>query len=71
MAVSTEDLIKEFQDSEFTADKKYKGKTLKITGGVVSSIDAQIFDDDKYDVSFNSGREFEILSVNCRSVADK
>lgn len=71
MVVSTEDLIKEFQDSEFTADKKYKGKTLKITGGVVSSIDAQIFDDEKYDVSFDSGGEFEILSVNCRSVAAK
>lgn len=69
--VSASDLIKEFQDSEFTADKKYKGKTLKITGGVVATIDAQIFNDDKYDVSFNGGEDFEFLTITCRSVADK
>jgi hypothetical protein len=69
--VSASDLIKEFEDSEFTADKKYKGKTLKITGGVVTSIDAQIFNDEKYDVSFNGGQDFEFLSITCQSVADK
>ncbi|MGH3349140.1 MAG: OB-fold protein [Nocardioides sp.] len=71
IVVSASDLIKEFEASEFTADKKYKGKTLKITGGVVSSIDAQLFDDDKYDVSFDGGGDFEILGIHCRSVANK
>lgn len=71
IVVSAADLIKEFETSEFTADKKYKDKTLKITGGVVSSIDAQIFNDEKYDVSINGGGDYEILSITCASVSDK
>lgn len=71
MEVAASDLIKEFQDSEFTADKKYKGKTLKITGGAVTSIDAQILNDENYDVSFNGGQDFEFLSITCSNVADK
>lgn len=71
VVVRATDLIKEFQDSEFTADKKYKDKTLRVTDGVVASVDAQFFNDDKYDVSFDGGGDFEILSITCRSVADK
>lgn len=71
LVVSASDLIKEFEASEFTADKKYKGKTLKITGAVVSSIDAQMFNDKKYDVSMDGGGDFEILGIHCRGVANK
>ncbi len=71
IVIDASDLIKEFEDSEFKADKKYKGKTLKITGGHVFSIDAQVFNEDKYDVSIQGGGDFEILSINCRGVADK
>lgn len=38
---------------------------------MVATIDAQIFNDDKYDVSFNGGEDFEFLTITCRSVADK
>ena len=71
IVIDASDLIKEFEASEFKADKKYKGKTLKITGGHVFSIDAQIFNEEKYDVSIQGGGDFEILSINCRGVADK
>lgn len=71
IVIDASDLIKEFEASEFKADKKYKGKTLKVTGGHVFSIDAQVFNDEKYDVSIQGGGDFEILSINCRGVADK
>lgn len=64
-------LIKEFENSEFSADKKYKGKTLKITGGVVRSIDAQWLDDDKYDVSFGDGDEYAVWDITCENVSPK
>lgn len=69
--VRATDLIKEFEDSEFTADKKYKGKVLRVTDGVVASVDAQFFNDKKYDVSFDGGGDLEILTITCHGVADK
>lgn len=69
LAVDAHKLVQEFEGSEFKADKKYDGKTLKITGGTVSSIDAQIWDEDKYDVSFADSDDF--WNITCENVKNK
>jgi hypothetical protein len=69
LTVDAHKLVQEFEGSEFKADKKYDGKTLKITGGTVSSIDAQIWDEDKYDVSFADSDDF--WNITCENVKNK
>lgn len=62
--VDAKTLISEFEDNELAGDKKYKGKTLQVTG-VVDKIDTDMWDDDKYILRIGTGSEFEFLTVNC------
>lgn len=60
-------MVKEFEKNELAADSKYKGKDLRITG-VVSKIDTDVWDDDKYILALGSGDEWEFLTVNCNDM---
>lgn len=60
-------MVKEFEKNELAADSKYKGKDLRITG-VVSKIDTDVWDDEKYILALGSGDEWEFLTVNCNDM---
>jgi hypothetical protein len=64
MPVKAAAILKEFEDNELSADAKYKGKTLKVTG-VVDKIDTDLFDDEKYILRLADGGDFAFLTVNC------
>lgn len=61
-------LIKEFETNELAGDKKYKGKTIEVTG-VVDKIDTEIWDDDKYILRIGTGEQFAFLNVNCNGMS--
>lgn len=61
-------LLKAFEKNEAAADGKYKGKTLEVSG-VVSKVDTEMFDEEKYIVQIGSGGRFEMLTVNCNGLA--
>jgi len=65
ISVKASKIIKEFEDNEFAADNKYKGKTLKITGRV-DKVDTELFDDSQYTLEL--GEEYELLSVSCYDI---
>lgn len=69
IAVNAKKLMKEFEDNELAADKKYKGKSVKVTG-VVNKIDTEVFDDSDYTVQLGGGGEYEILSVTAYDVPE-
>lgn len=60
-------LLKAFEENELQGDQKYKGKRLQITG-VVSKIDTDVWNDDKYILQIGTGADFEILTVNCHGI---
>lgn len=62
-------IVKEFEDNELSADTRYKGKTLKITG-VVNKIDTELFNDKKYILQIGGGGDFEFLTVNCHDMSN-
>ena len=61
--VSAGKLIKAFEDNELKADAKYKDKTLEVTG-VVSEVDTELLDEDKYILRVGTGDEWEFLFVD-------
>ncbi|WP_195909019.1 hypothetical protein [Microlunatus sp. Gsoil 973] len=65
ISVKASKVVKEFEDNEFAADNKYKGKTLKITGRV-DKVDTDLFDDSQYILDL--GEEYELLSVQCYDI---
>lgn len=70
IAVTAGALLKEFEDNELTADAKYKGKTLKITGSI-EKIDTEVFDENDYVLKLTDGGDFEFLSVDCYDIPNK
>jgi hypothetical protein len=67
LTVYADELIEEFDDNELRADAKYKGKTLEVIG-VVTNIDAELFDDEKYILSMNGGGDWDFLTVSCYDI---
>lgn len=56
-------IVAEFKENELSADAKYKGKVIQVTGKV-SKIDTEMFDDKDYVLKLK-GDEFDLLSVDC------
>lgn len=67
-SVKAADMLKDFEDNELSADAKYKGKTLKISG-IVNSIDTDFFNEDKYILMIGGGGDYEFLTVNCNDMS--
>jgi hypothetical protein len=67
LTVYADELIKEFDDNELRADAKYKGKTLEVIG-VVTDIDTELFNDEKYILSMNGGGDWDFLTVSCYDI---
>jgi hypothetical protein len=65
--VSAGKLIKAFEDNELKADKKYKGKTLQVSGEVFK-VDTELFDEDKYILSIDSGEQWSLLTVSAYDI---
>lgn len=63
-------MLKEFEENEATADGKYKGKTLQVTG-VLDKVDTEFFDDSEYVARIGAGTDFEIITVNCNDQSSK
>ena len=63
-------MLKEFEGNEASADAKYKGKVVEVTGHV-AKVDTEMFNDDKYVIRLDGGGDFAILSVNCNDVSSK
>jgi len=64
LTVSATSMIKEYEENEAAADKKYQGKVLEVSG-VVDKIDTELFDDEKYIIQVGGGGQFELFTVNC------
>lgn len=62
IAISAGELISAYGENGVSADQKYKGKLLEVTG-VVDSIDKDILDE-AY-VTLGTGEDFELISVQC------
>jgi tRNA_anti-like len=60
-------LIKAFEANELAADEKFKGKRLRVNG-VVSKVDTDLLDSEKYVLNIGTGAEFEILTVTCEGI---
>lgn len=60
-------IIEEFESNELAGDKKYKGKTVEVSG-VVEEIDTELFADDKYLLRITDGGDYEFLSVTCHDM---
>jgi hypothetical protein len=60
--VTAEDLIAAYDDNEVAADKKYKGKWVKVTG-IVGEIKKDILND--VYVTIGTGKQFEFPVVQC------
>lgn len=69
MKVKAKKIIREFENNEAAADVKYKGKTLRVTG-VVAKVDTDMWDDSKYSIELNSGKQWDILTVSCNYVSE-
>lgn len=63
-------MIQEYEDNELAADKKYKGKTIEVSG-VVAEIDTEFFDTDQYVLRIGNGDEFEFLYVSCNDMSSE
>lgn len=70
LKVKATKIIKEFEKNEASADAKYKGKTLQVSG-VVSKVDTDVWDEDKYVIQVDGGGRFEMFSVNCNEISAK
>lgn len=66
--VRAERILKDYEDNELAADKKYKGKSIQVTG-TVDKIDTEIFDTDQYVLRISDGSEFSFLTVNCNDMS--
>lgn len=64
MSVMATAMIKDYEDNEAAADRKYQDKVLEVSG-VVDKIDTELFDDEKYIIQVGGGGQFEIFTVNC------
>lgn len=62
LEVDARTLIDAFDHNELQADLKYDNKTLKVNG-VVTQIDTELFNEDKYTLSMTDGDKWAILSV--------
>jgi len=70
MKVKATKIIKEFEKNEASADAKYKGKTLEVSG-VVSKVDTDMWNEEQYVIQVNGGGRFEFLNVNCNGITAK
>ncbi|MBW9214337.1 DUF2510 domain-containing protein [Mumia sp. zg.B53] len=70
ISVDAATLIKAFEDNEFAADAKYKGKTLRITGNL-RKIETELFDDSDYTLLLDGGGEYEFEHVTAYDVPNK
>jgi hypothetical protein len=68
VAVEAADILKEFESNEAAADLKYEGETLQVTGNV-AKVDTEFWDEEQYVVQLDSGRRWDILTVNCNDMA--
>lgn len=60
--VSVEQILKEYEENEVSADNKYKGKKVAITG-IVDSVGKDIFDDTY--IKIDTGAEYEAFGAQC------
>lgn len=60
--VSAADLIKAYDENEVSADSRYKGKKLEVTG-IIGDIGKDVLDDSY--ITLGSGGDFEIVSAQC------
>lgn len=70
VAVRAGKLIDDFSENELAADRRYKGKTLKVAG-VVDNIDTDLFDEDKYILGLTDGSDFAFLTVRVHDIPQK
>ena len=70
MKVPAQKILKEFESNEAAADGKYKNKTLQVSG-VVSKVDTDFLDDEKYIVQVGAGTAFDVWTVNCNDQTSK
>jgi hypothetical protein len=70
VSVDAKKILKEFEENEASADGKYKGKTLEVSG-VVDKVDTEILDEDEYSVQIGGGTDFELITVNCNDQSSK
>lgn len=66
--VSAEQMLKDYEDNELAADKKYKGKRIQVTG-TIAKIDSELFSDDEYVLRISNGDEYSFLTVNCNDMS--
>lgn len=67
--VSAEQMLKDYEDNELAADKKYKGKRIQVTG-TIEKIDSEMFTtDDEYVLRISNGDEYSFLTVNCNDMS--
>lgn len=67
--VSSEQMLKDYEDNELAADKKYKGKRIQVTG-TIEKIDSEMFTtDDEYVLRISNGDEYSFLTVNCNDMS--
>lgn len=60
--VSVEQILKEYEENEVSADNKYKGKKVAITG-IVDSVGKDVFDDTY--IKIGTGAQYEAFGAQC------
>lgn len=65
--VSAEQMLKDYEDNELAADKKYEGKRIQVSG-TIDKIDSELFGND-YILRISNGDEYSFLTVNCNDMS--
>ena len=67
MDVTAAQLVNQYDNNELSADLKFKGKTLRVTGRV-DSIDTELFNDDKYILRLKGEGFWGVLTADCYDI---
>ena len=59
--------LAEYKDNELSADQKYKGKNIAVSG-VVDKVDSEVFNSKAYVLRIADGADFVAWTVNCHDI---
>lgn len=65
--VTADQMLKDYEENELAADKKYEGKRIQVNG-TIDKIDTEVFGDD-YVLRISNGDEYSFLTVNCNDMS--
>lgn len=66
LTVTAPQIVGDYSSNELSADNKYKGKTIKVTG-FAHKIDTDVFNSDRYNLIIDGGGDFE-MGVTCNNM---